>query len=105
MSKKINKREAAKTAIIEIADYLAKDSILVSARFFDAVERRLEFLASMPEIGSLWESEHPRLKDVRVWRVDDFPNHLLFYRPISDGIELIFACHAARDLNKLLRNI
>jgi toxin ParE1/3/4 len=105
MSKKINKRDAAKLAIIDIADGLGTDSILVGARFIDAVERTLEFLVTMPEIAGRWESDHPRLQGVRVWPVDGFPNHLLFYRPVSDGIDLIFVCHASRDLDKLLESV
>jgi toxin ParE1/3/4 len=105
MSGKINKRDAAKLAIIDIADHLATNSMLVSARFIDAVERTLKFLAAAPEIAGRWESDHPRLADVRVWPVDGFPNHLLFYRPIADGIDLIFVCHASRDLDKLLKSV
>ncbi len=105
MSKKINKRDAAKIAIIEIADYLSTDSVVVGARFMDAIERTLDFLVSMPEIAGRWESDHPRLQGVRVWPVDGFPNHLLFYRPVGDGIDLIFVCHASRELDKLLKSV
>jgi plasmid stabilization system protein ParE len=102
---KINRRDAAKRAIIDIADYLAKDSILVGARFIDAVERTLKFLADSPEIGGLWESDHPRLQGVRVWTVDGFPNHLLFYRATPDGIDLILVCHGAQNLDSLVERL
>lgn len=56
---KVTKRDAAKKAIIDIADYLARDSLLLDARFIDAVERTANFLASMPEIAGVWESDVP----------------------------------------------
>jgi len=105
MKRKINKRDAAKRAMIEIADYLANDSILLAANFIDAVERTLDFLATMPEIGAHWESDHPHLKDIRVWSVDGFPDHLIFYRPTNEYIDLVFVCHSHRDLNELLANL
>jgi toxin ParE1/3/4 len=105
MSGRILKRDSAKLAIIEIADFLSHDNILVAAGFIEAVQRTLEFLAGMPEVAAKWETDQPRLKDVRVWHVDGFSNHLIFYRPIADGIELIYVCHASRNLDKLLENL
>jgi toxin ParE1/3/4 len=105
MSKTVNKRDKAKLAIIEIADHLGEANILVGARFIDAVQQTLAFLVSMPEIAGVWESSHPRLQGIRVWPVDGFPNHLLFYRPISCGIDLIFVCHATRDIELLFESL
>jgi len=105
MSGRILKRDRAKVAIIEIADYLASESVLVSTRFLDEVEKTLGFLATFPEIAGKWESDHPRLQEIRVWQVSEFPNHLLFYRPIDQGIELIYVCHASRDLDHLLSGL
>lgn len=99
---RVNKRDLAKKSIVDIADYLGEDSILVSARFLDSVERTLEFLLTMPEIAGRWESDQPRLRDVRVWPVDGFPNYLLFYRVVRDGIDLIYVCHGSRNLEDLL---
>jgi toxin ParE1/3/4 len=53
-------------------------------------------------IGSPWESDHRRCRDLRCWPVRGFPNHLVFYRPVRGGIDLIRVLHAARDLERLL---
>lgn len=52
----------------------------------------------MPELGSLREFTHPSLAQVRVWRVQDFRNHLVFYRPFQSGIEVVRVLHGARDI-------
>jgi len=33
-----------------------------------------------------------------MWRVKDFPKHLIFYRPIKDGVEVIRVLHSSRDI-------
>jgi toxin ParE1/3/4 len=37
-----------------------------------------------------------------MWRVRGFAKHLIFYRPIEDGIEVIRILHASRDLAAVL---
>ena len=36
------------------------------------------------------------------WRLRGFEKHLIFYRPIKDGIEVIRVLHASRDLAAVL---
>ena len=56
----------------------------------------------MPGMGEQRESTNPRLDGLRVWRIDGFPNHLIFYRPIEGGIEIIRVLHGARDIDAVL---
>jgi toxin ParE1/3/4 len=56
----------------------------------------------MPGMGRRYESSHPRLAAVRVWPVKGFRNHLIFYRPIENGIEVVHLFHGARDLDAAL---
>jgi toxin ParE1/3/4 len=53
-------------------------------------------------MGRRWQSTNPRLSDVRVWRVAGFPNHLIFYRIVEDGIEAVHLIHGARDVDAML---
>jgi toxin ParE1/3/4 len=41
-----------------------------------------------------------RLQNLRSWKVDGFPNHLIFYRPLPDngGVEIVRVLHGARNL-------
>jgi toxin ParE1/3/4 len=93
----------ARRDLTEIADYLAEHAHqTVADRFLDAANETLTLLAGNPELGSPWESDNPDLADVRWHAVAGFPNHLLFYRPTEQGIELIRVLYAARDLEALL---
>jgi toxin ParE1/3/4 len=97
------RRPAAIVDVIGIADYLADHaSISVADRFTASVKKTAEKLARMPGIGSRWESGEHRLGDVRFLPVTRFPNHVLFYRPIEGGIELLRVLHGARDLEREL---
>ena len=55
----------------------------------------------MSEMGTARTYNDPALVDVRMWRVAGFPKHLIFYRPIETGIEVIRVLHAKRDIESL----
>jgi len=59
-------------------------------------------LAVMPGMGEAFATSHPRLQGVRRFRVAGFPNHLIFYREIEGGIEVVRVLHGARDLPSVL---
>jgi toxin ParE1/3/4 len=94
---------AAETDVDEQAAYLAQEASLETAlRFYDAASATFEKVARMPGIGEQRESAHPRLAGVRVWRVEGFKKHLIFYRPTGEGIEIIRVLHGARDIDRIL---
>jgi plasmid stabilization system protein ParE len=39
---------------------------------------------------------------MRVLRIREFPNHLIFYQPIADGIEVTRVLLGAQDLEAIL---
>lgn len=87
------------------ADYLFREASLdVALRFYDAAAAPFQNLARMPSMGERRESSNPLLDGLRIWRIDGFPNHLIFYRPIDGGIEIIRVLHAARDLDAELQS-
>jgi toxin ParE1/3/4 len=89
--------------INEIADYLARESNpRLGLRFLKAVEATCSDLAAMPEIAGRYESDNPRLADLRVWSVKDFPNHLIFYRVKPTSIEIVHVVYGGRDLENIL---
>jgi toxin ParE1/3/4 len=101
MSRTIRKLPVARRDLVEIADYLAQDSLALSDRFLDASEKTFEFLASMPEIGSQWESANPTFAGLLVWPVRGFKKHLVFYRSAEDSIDIVRVLHAARDIESI----
>ena len=99
----VNKRPPAVADLIEIADFLALTSGLAAAdRFLDLVEETLATIAAMPGIGTLWGSERPALDAVRFFPVTRFRNHLIFYRQVEGGIEVVRVLHGARELPAIL---
>ena len=84
-------------ASVDLARYIAQDHPSAARRFLDAVFATLEFIHDTPNIGRAWR--HGTIPGLRVWRVSGFPNHLIFYRPIPEGIEAVDLIHGARDLD------
>lgn len=101
--KRFEKRPQAIVDLANIAIYLAEESGSdgIAFRFLDAAEASFESLAVMSEMGTARTYNDPALVGVRMWRVAGFPNHLIFYRPIKSGIEVIRVLHAKRDLEAL----
>jgi toxin ParE1/3/4 len=95
-------RPRADFDVDEQAEYIARDSVAAARRFYEAVEKTFEQLANMPGMGSSWESRDPRYADLRVWPVHGFGKHLIFYRAISDGVEIVRVLHSARDIDSIL---
>jgi toxin ParE1/3/4 len=94
---------AADRDLDDQAAYLAQEASLdVALRFYDAASRTFEAIARMPGIGELRGSHLPRLADVRVWRIEGFEKHLIFYRAAPDGIRIVRVLHGARNIDRLL---
>ena len=100
---RVEKRPQAIADLATIAVYLAEESASdeLAFRFLDAAEASFESLAVMPGMGAAREYNDPALANVRMWRVAGFPNHLIFYRPIESGVEVIRVLHANRDIEAL----
>jgi toxin ParE1/3/4 len=85
------------------ADYLAREASLETAlRFYDAACSTFEKMTRMPALGERRDSADPRLAGLRVWRVEGFEKHLIFYRPTDDGVDIIRVLHGARDIASVL---
>lgn len=100
---RVEKRPQAIRDLADIAVYLADESGSdeLAFRFLDAAEASFESLATRSEMGSARKYNDTALVGVRMWRVAGFPNHLVFYRPIEGGIEVIRVLHAKRDIESL----
>ena len=97
-------RPAAERDLDDLAAYLAQEAGLETAlRFYDAVAATFEQIARSPGLGEIWKSTDRRLVGLRVRRTEGFSNHLVFYRPAPDGIEVVRVLHGARDADRVLR--
>jgi toxin ParE1/3/4 len=94
---------AAERDLDEQAEYyLGRHTPETAAHWYDQTATTFQFLAQQPEIGTTWETKKRALAGVRMWPVDGFERHFVFYRPIEGGIEVIRILHGARDLDRLL---
>lgn len=97
----IRQPESVDVAIEDHAAFIARDSPNAARRFVTSVTETLRGLEGAPPLGRVWSVPGPWATDVRVWRVRGFPSHLIFYREIEGGIEVLDVRHAKQDLHAL----
>jgi toxin ParE1/3/4 len=95
----VHKRRQARLDIAELARWIANDDPAAARRFLQAVEDTLALLGELPSAGAEQAMRDPALDGLRMLPVKGFNRHLVFYRPLPDGIELIRLYHAARDID------
>jgi toxin ParE1/3/4 len=55
----------------------------------------------MPRIGRLREFRKPAAAGIRSWSISGFTNHLIFFRPVEDGVEILRVIHGAQDIDAI----
>ena len=92
---RIVRSRRAETDVAEIWLYIARDNPAAANRLLDKFDERLHILAEQPGLGRPRPECLPGLRSSRVGA------YVIFYRPITDGIELYRVFHGARDLPRL----
>lgn len=93
---------AAELDIGRISQYLASTSLAIADEFIDAADRTMREIERNPGAGALYGFEDSRLHGIRRRAVEGFQNHLVFYREIGDGVEIVRVLHGARDVTAQL---
>jgi len=89
----------------EQARYMASASGIARAlRFYEAADETFGLLLSHPRIGKLTQLTNPYLAGTRMFPLKDFAQHVVFYRQVSKGIEIVRVVHGARDLDNLTKD-
>jgi toxin ParE1/3/4 len=89
-------RPRALDDLAEIWAYIADDSVVHANTFTALIDRKFKTLARRPNIGRA----RPELAtDLRSFAVR---NHVIFYVPIANGVEIVRVLHGARDLEAVL---
>jgi toxin ParE1/3/4 len=102
---RITQRPAARRDLIQHFVYLAEHAGLETARRFrQAAQQTYEELAAMPQMGASRKVRQGRFAEVRMWRVRSFENYLIFYRPLTDGVQIERVIHAAQDYQRILEH-
>jgi toxin ParE1/3/4 len=85
-------------------EYLAEEANLDTAlRFLDSAQSTFALLATRPNIGWRSRINYPGLEQLRVFRVSGFQEVIVFYRPLSKGVEVLRVVHGSRNVRALLR--
>lgn len=91
-------------ALLDITEQvlrLAERSPEAARRFRAEVERTVGLLADTPGMGAPRRYRDATLEGLRMHPVRAFPEHLVFYLPLPDGIEAVRVLHAKRDIRRL----
>jgi toxin ParE1/3/4 len=87
---------------IDLATYIAEDSLDVSDRFLIAAEATFKQLSKTPTIGKLCQFSHPDLADIRQQSIKGFRKYLIFYRLTESEVDILRVIHGARDIEGIL---
>ena len=83
----------AEEDLIDIWLYIAEDAPQNADNFLEKLNEKARKLADFPDMGV----SRPELADkLRSFPVD---RYVLFYRGVSDGIELVRVLHASKDIH------
>lgn len=80
------------------------ESLEAGLRLYRRAEETFRLLADHPGMGKLAGYRNPILEDIRVFPLKQFPNHLIFYRALKAGIEVVRVLHGARDIEHLVED-
>jgi len=98
----VTRKPRAIQDLVEQALYLEEQASLeVAERFLSAAEETFGDLARMPGMGRRRELPGPQLSDIRQWAIQGFDKYLVFYRPVTDGIDVLRVLHGARDIEHI----
>jgi toxin ParE1/3/4 len=99
---RIIKRPQVIQDLIELATYLAEDSLDISERFLFSAEKTFQKLSQFPQRGKLSNFKHPQLIDIRQQAIEGFRKYVIFYRLTDSEVEIIRVIHGARDIEAIL---
>lgn len=91
-------RPAARRDFDAYVDYLRENAgAATSIRFVDAARHSFARLIENPGMGPAVQTRSADLKRLRKWRIDGFPNVLVFYLIRDSAVEIVRLIHSAQD--------
>ncbi len=92
---KLTFRPEALADLEEIYDYIAEDNPTAAGTFVAELRERCGVLAEQPLIGRERPELHPDLRGFPMGR------YVIFYRVLTDEVEIVTVIHGARDIENL----
>jgi len=91
-------RPRALADLAEIWAYIAEGSPDQADAFIDLVDSKFQALSRRPGIGRLRPELAPDIRSLVVGR------YLVFYLPLSRGVEVVRVLHGSRDVESIFEN-
>jgi toxin ParE1/3/4 len=91
--------------LAQIAEYIAMDDPDAARSVVRAIWETFQLLAIHPRLGTDYSPLRRSLKGIRMMVVTEYPNYLIYYRPLPDdaGVRILYVLHAARDADNYAR--
>lgn len=87
----------AQASLNSIVDRIADANLPAALNWLQEIEALFSLLSTQPLMG--YELGTKRLGKVRLHA---FGNYVIYYRPITDGAQILEVIHAARDQDRLV---
>ncbi len=91
----IKKSPFAEKDLDEIWDYIARDSPERATKFLRSLNEKLNRLSKNPLMGRARNEIDENLRSF------PYGNYIIFYTPITNGIDVIRILHCARDYERI----
>jgi plasmid stabilization system protein ParE len=100
----VAKRHAARRDFSIHYAYIGETTGLdVAKRFREAIESAHAQLAETPRMGAPAKVRQRKHSDIRIWRVREFEEHLIAYKPRRGGVGIERIIHAKQDYRRILK--
>jgi toxin ParE1/3/4 len=90
----VQRSSAADKDLDDVWDYISQDSPNAAIKFLRNLDSKFRMLAENPLMG---QNRDDLASALRCFSVG---NYVIFFRPISDGIEVVRVLHGARDAKR-----
>ncbi len=91
---RVIRRPLAELDILEIWDFIAEDNITEADLWIDRLDEKLLLWATQPMMGRSRDELATGLRSFA------FGRYVVFFLPISDGLDVVRVLHASRDINE-----
>lgn len=93
---------AAETDVINLWVSIARDNPAAADRVYQAAETTFATLASMPNIGTIYQPKRAKLHGLRFFPIKQFPSYIIYYRETTAGIEIVRVLHSHMEKHRRL---
>lgn len=92
----------ARRDIVEIAQFIGRSNLEAAKRFLTSTEQLFRQLALTPHVGTLFESDHPRLDGVRLISIPRFARYVALFTSRNSEVHILRVLHGSRDVESAI---